>query len=232
MLPFMLFRKLLSPPPLRSDRMAVYVKQDGGLYAADGATGIERRVMMMTSMWPVGSVFFTVQTTNPASLLGFGTWVRFGEGRTLVGQNSGDVDFDTAEEVGGEKTVTLTTAQLPVHNHTQDAHNHTQDAHNHTQDAHNHTQDPHQHSSEPNIVSVNAGSFAILKRTNPIQGLSTASSSATSFNTATNQATTATNQATTATNQATTATNQNTGGGQAHNNVPPYIVVYTWKRTA
>jgi microcystin-dependent protein len=43
--------------------------------------------------------------------------------------------------------------------------------------------------------------------------------------TATNQATTATNQATTATNQATTATNNPTGGGLAHSNLQPFIVL-------
>jgi microcystin-dependent protein len=43
--------------------------------------------------------------------------------------------------------------------------------------------------------------------------------------TATNIATTATNIATTATNQVATAVNQNTGGGSAHNNLQPYLVL-------
>ncbi len=30
----------------------------------------------------------------------------------------------------------------------------------------------------------------------------------------------------------TTATNQNTGGGQPHNNMPPYLAIYCWVRIA
>lgn len=56
--------------------------------------------------FPVGSVFIAVVSTDPATLLGYGTWAAFGAGRVLVGLNSGDTDFDTVEETGGAKTAT------------------------------------------------------------------------------------------------------------------------------
>lgn len=76
--------------------------------------------------FPVGAVFIAVVATDPATLLGYGTWSAFGAGRVLVGLNAADPDFDTAEETGGAKTITLTGAQSGIaqHTHTQNAHDH------------------------------------------------------------------------------------------------------------
>ena len=56
--------------------------------------------------FPVGAVFIAVVNTDPATLLGYGTWSQIAGGRVLIGQTSGDVDFDTAEEMGGAKSIT------------------------------------------------------------------------------------------------------------------------------
>ena len=73
----------------------------------------------IANAYPVGSIYMNCSNaTNPGTLLGFGTWASFGEGRVLVGIDSSDTDFDTAEETGGSKTHTLTEAQLPSHRHT------------------------------------------------------------------------------------------------------------------
>jgi hypothetical protein len=54
--------------------------------------------------YPVGSIYINASvSTNPATLLGFGTWTAFGAGRVLVGLNASDTAFDTLEEVGGSK---------------------------------------------------------------------------------------------------------------------------------
>jgi microcystin-dependent protein len=54
------------------------------------------------------------------------------QGRVPVGVSTTDTDFDRAD-VGGAKSVTLTSAQsgLVGHNHTQNPHSHTQNAHTH-----------------------------------------------------------------------------------------------------
>lgn len=65
------------------------------------------------ALFPVGSIYTNAtDDTNPATLLGFGTWEAFGEGRVLVGLDASDSDFDTAEETGGEKEHELTEAEM------------------------------------------------------------------------------------------------------------------------
>jgi hypothetical protein len=66
------------------------------------------------ALFPVGSIYTNSSVaTNPSTLLGFGTWSAFGAGRVMVGFNSGNALFDTAEETGGSADSTL-----PSHTHT------------------------------------------------------------------------------------------------------------------
>lgn len=130
------------------------------------------------------------------------------KGRVPVGKDAGQTEFDSLAETGGAKTHTLTTGEMPSHTHTQDAHNHTQNAHTHTQDAHSH--------GENGPTSASGGAGTIAADTN------SSGSAAAGINTAT---AVAVNQNTTATNQEATAVNQSTGGGGAHNNLQPYLVL-------
>lgn len=71
----------------------------------------------LKSAYPVGSIYTSVVSTDPSTLFGFGTWSAFATGRTLVGVDTGQTEFDTVEETGGAKTHTLTTAEIPAHSH-------------------------------------------------------------------------------------------------------------------
>ena len=54
------------------------------------------------ALFPVGTIYTQAAVaTNPATLLGFGTWVSFGAGRVMVGIDGSDTAFDTLEETGG-----------------------------------------------------------------------------------------------------------------------------------
>jgi len=67
--------------------------------------------------FPVGSIFASTLSTNPATTLGYGTWAAFGAGKVLVGYLNGDSDFGTGGATGGAKTHTLSTAEMPAHTH-------------------------------------------------------------------------------------------------------------------
>jgi hypothetical protein len=125
--------------------------------------------------FPVGSVFIAVVATNPATLLGYGTWAAFAAGRVLVGLDSGQTEFDTVKETGGAKTHTLTVPEIPGHTH------------------------------------------VITSQTATTGG-------ATSYEHGTLDTSSAEAEATEVTGS--------TGGGGAHNNLQPYIVVHMWERTA
>ena len=72
----------------------------------------------LATMYPVGSIYFNAAVaTNPATLLGFGTWAAYGGGRVMVGVNSSGT-FDGLNETGGDETHTLSIAELPAHTHT------------------------------------------------------------------------------------------------------------------
>ena len=68
-------------------------------------------------VYPVGSIYTNMAVaTNPATLLGVGTWVAYAEGRVLVGKQSSGT-FDTLNENLGSETTTLSVAQMPAHTH-------------------------------------------------------------------------------------------------------------------
>lgn len=59
--------------------------------------------------YPVGSIYLSVNNTNPSKWFG-GTWEQIAKGRTLVGVDINDTDFNTVKKTGGSK-------YLQKHNH-------------------------------------------------------------------------------------------------------------------
>ena len=60
-------------------------------------------------IYPVGALYISTLGTNPATLLGFGTWVSFGAGKVMVSQDVVDPSFDVLEETGGSKDIATST---------------------------------------------------------------------------------------------------------------------------
>jgi hypothetical protein len=82
-------------------------------------------VAAIQALYPIGSIYINAGvTTNPGTLLGFGTWVAFGAGKVAVGLDASNALFDALEETGGSAD-----AIVVAHTHTATS---TDSGHTHT----------------------------------------------------------------------------------------------------
>lgn len=142
----------------------------------------------LESKWPIGTAYINFSdSTNPAELLGFGTWELDSQGRVLVGKAASGT-FGTIGATVGSETHTLTTAQMPSHTHGIGTLWLRGNA----------------GAVDSNATNLDdfPGSNGPIKAYNQNIGNSWAGALA------------------------------NTGGGGAHNNIQPSLVVYIWRRTA
>ena len=70
-------------------------------------------------MWPIGSIYIstTDDTVEKVQVRFGGTWESYGSGRTLVGVDTSQSEFNSVEKTGGEKTHNLTVNEMPSHQH-------------------------------------------------------------------------------------------------------------------
>lgn len=223
------------------------IQGPAGADGAQGPQGIQGPAGDASLAWPVGSVFTSVVSTNPATLLGFGTWSSIGAGRVLVGFDGTDTDFNTVEKIGGAKTVaatgsvaapvftgdaaSLTHAGTAIADHA--AHTHSVTSNVTVADHASHTHTTASSTATPKLVTSNTSSGVSLVTGGP---------SATLTHAVTNNAVTSGNPSATLTHAVTqpsahsytpTGTNSAPGfTGSASSVVQPYFCVYFWKRTA
>lgn len=100
----------------------------GTLPVANGGTGVTTAAAITSLvgnlLFPIGSLYTATVSTNPGTLLGFGTWTAFGAGRVMIGAGTGGGGTYTAGATGGSKdavtvshTHTFTGDALPTHQH-------------------------------------------------------------------------------------------------------------------
>ena len=72
-----------------------------------------------SQIYPVGSIYISVTDSTAAAVAARfgGTWEAFSTGKTIVGIDPNDSNFDSLNDTGGVKTATITNSNLPDHNH-------------------------------------------------------------------------------------------------------------------
>ncbi|WP_270348679.1 phage baseplate protein [Megamonas funiformis] len=192
------------------------VTANGAMYSATPATTDNSTRVATTAyvknnisetlkkVYPVGSIYMSTVSTNPATLFGFGTWEAMPAGRVLLaqGKSSWGTTYN-AGSTGGEATHTLTVGEIPSHNHT----------------ASTNTTGNHHHGTVWTEGSYNV--WGLYNSSTNHRGMG-----------AGNDYDNALPNTSTDGNHSHTVTINYTGSNQPHNNLQPYCVCYIWKRTA
>lgn len=194
--------------------------------AANTAEQIRVEMDAVTAkMYPVGSIYISVNNANPATFFG-GSWVAFATGRTLVGVDASQGEFNAVEKAGGHK-------ELQSHAHGLNNHVHNLGNHTHSVPNHTHTMQGsgnHFHYLGIDKSAVQKGTS--YNKPNNFESGSTSYKSNTTGNhthtmNSSGTCTTGGNSGNTGGNSGNTTS---AGGGNA-GNLQPYITVYMWKRT-
>ena len=180
------------------------------------------RTTLIDKTYPVGAVYMSASSTSPATLFG-GTWEQI-QGRFLLAADSAY----GAGTTGGEAAHTLTAGEMPAHNHS--AWTDTQGNHNHDKGSMRITGSCYANSEwfqgggNGALRSVNWG--GTRNRGSDGDNRVTAISLDTYYDGGCWTGVTGTSGA-----HGHNVGIGNAGGGAAHNNMPPYLAVYCWKRT-
>ena len=185
-----------------------------GLGADRGGSG--QLEVILDKVYPVGSIYMSINPTDPQVLFG-GTWAPL-QDKFLIGAGS----TYASEATGGEATHTLTADEMPSHSHSGSGS--TNSAGNHSHDAPSGgypgsyrsfvTADYEDATFSRSNIDIGSTVRAI---TAPDRGIA-ASGSSTEY--------------AGSHSHSVSLSVGTTGGSAAHNNMPPYLAVYMWKRTA
>lgn len=158
--------------------------------------------------YPVGSIYLSVLDTNPATLFG-GVWEQL-QNRFLLGAGN-----NLAGTTGGEVEHILTAAEMPSHTHTQSGHSHSTTSTSKTLTGDIYVEiDVNGTTGSLGNGIVSRGSTVKCSGTGGTINIGGVHIDATH----------------THRTDIVSPTINSTGGGIAHNNMPPYLVVYMWKR--
>ena len=181
--------------------------------------------------YPVGSIYLSTSSANPATVLGGGTWERIAQGRTLIGEGTSDQTF-SAGKTGGESRHTMMLEEMPLHSHSVTPKGSV------SLSLDNGTAkmiSSARYSSTPNNGAEGTGIISagntFKKYINNNEQVSFGAFSAVgSFDYWGVEMKITPKGTATFTGSPSSSTYQ--GGGNSHNNLPPYLVCYIWQRTA